>query len=93
MKGITIACPHCKKVLVRYANIAGDGSFEMLCPHCSELVVVAMGQKPWLTATLKKGAVVMFILMGLATIYNANILSSIQSQVTAFFDTYGIETE
>lgn len=37
-KGITKACPNCKKIVLRYANFKGEGGFETKCPHCDSLV-------------------------------------------------------
>lgn len=53
MKGITLPCSQCKDILLRYANIKGDGSFEMLCPHCQTLNVIHITQKSVITSTLK----------------------------------------
>lgn len=52
MKGITLPCADCKQILLRYANILGDGSFEMICPHCGKLNKVAISQKTHITTTI-----------------------------------------
>jgi uncharacterized protein YbaR (Trm112 family) len=43
-KGITVPCPCCKKIALRYAKIKGEGEFEMICPHCKELISVMIEQ-------------------------------------------------
>lgn len=49
MKGITKSCPSCKKILIRFVNFKGEGSFQLRCPHCQETHTVFLGQKMELT--------------------------------------------
>lgn len=88
MKGITVPCPYCKKILLRYAVVKGEATFETLCPHCKELVTVCYGHEPWITATKTKVIVTVLIL---AALYQVFTLYTLKSTVTALINEYDIE--
>jgi len=41
-KGITKACPFCKKVLLKNCKINGEGQLECKCPYCNKVVNVSI---------------------------------------------------
>lgn len=74
-KGLTKACPFCRKILLRYSTVVGEGSFETRCPHCDKLVKVNFGRVPFIT--IAKVTIVAGILL-IAGIYQFNIISGLR---------------
>lgn len=66
MKGITLPCSGCKQILLRYANMEGQGSFEMRCPHCQKTNLIKITQKSEIKATI---VVVLFVLVMIGIMY------------------------
>lgn len=70
--GITKACPECRKILIKSANIIGNGSFKTKCPHCNSFITISIGQKTFINVfkavsviILVISAVQLFVLNGL----------------------------
>lgn len=71
MKGITLPCSGCKNILLRYANIQGEGNFEMRCPHCEVLNKVLISQKTVILSSLVQLALIAVIFGSLLYIFSA----------------------
>lgn len=84
MKGITLPCSGCKQILLRYANIKGEGSFETRCPHCQATNMVTISQKPTIVSVLLKMLMFLFIIGGF--IYFSSNLEYTKSFVVNLFD-------
>ncbi len=65
MKGHTIPCSVCKKILIRFVNIK-EGDLEMLCPHCDTLVKVEA--KPKVAISVCKVLLILLLILGFATL-------------------------
>ncbi len=90
MKGFTKACPSCRKVLLRYANFKGEGSFETRCPHCGVLVLVKLEVEPCIKIEKIVKVAILIILFGmsLASVY---VLSQSSKEGSSFLA--GIKAE
>lgn len=83
--GITKACPECRKILIKSANIIGNGSFKTKCPHCHSLITIEIGQRTFVNVF--KVLAVMIVIVSVAQLF---FISGLNSKVAFLIENYVI---
>lgn len=81
--GITKACPECRRILIKSANIIGHGSFKTKCPHCKTLITLEVGQKTFINV-FKTAILIVFIISAIQIF----VLNSLNDKFAYLLNSY-----
>jgi phage FluMu protein Com len=84
--GITKACPECRKILIKSANIIGNGSFKTKCPHCKSLIEVQVGQKTFIS--LFKAIAVVVLIISVVQLF---LISGLNTKFAYVLDKFNLD--
>lgn len=88
-KGITKACPECRKILIASAEMIGYGQFEqnIKCAYCGTRLKIVVGQKTFIAISKIIGIV--FIVSFIASsFYQLAVLTQLNANLSYLIQNY-----
>lgn len=90
--GARKACPECKKLFTKAANIIGEGSkvtLSQMCPHCKTQITIEVGHKPYVRVYKTKVAAIIAIFIAISLV----LLLGANAQLVSLSDNYKLNAK
>lgn len=84
-RGITKACPECRKILIAVAEMVGYGQFHqnIKCAYCGTRLKIVIGQKTFITVSK-----VLLVILAIIFTYQVLLLDKLNTNLSSLIQNY-----